>query len=59
MREIGRTEDAIAWARRGIDTTMGWQVANLFDLSAQLIGEQGDAAQVMEVRRRDPRPRRS
>lgn len=51
MQEIGRTEDAIAWARRGIDTTTGWQVAKLFDLSAQLVGEQGDALGVLAVRR--------
>jgi hypothetical protein len=51
MREIGRTDDAIAWARRGIDTTTGWQVAKLFDLSAQMVGEQGNAVGVLAVRR--------
>jgi hypothetical protein len=51
MREVGRTDDAISWARRGIDTTTGWQVARLFDLSAELVGEQGDAVGVLALRR--------
>lgn len=51
MREIGRIDDALAWARRGIDTTTGWQVAKLFDLAAQLVAERGDHAEVLALRR--------
>lgn len=51
MREIGRMDDALAWARRGIDTTTGWQVAKLYDLTAQVLSEQGDAPGVVAIRR--------
>lgn len=51
MGEIGRTDDVLAWARRGIDATTGWQVARLFDLSVRVLEERGDAAGVLALRR--------
>ena len=56
MSELGRSADALAWARRGIGETSGWQVAKLYDLAAELLGEVGDTAAVVELRRRDARP---
>lgn len=43
MIELGRPGDALAWARRGIAETSGWQVANLYDLAAGLVADTGDA----------------
>ncbi len=51
MGEIGRTDDVLAWARRGIDTTTGWQVAKLFDLSVRVLDERGDTAGMLALRR--------
>lgn len=51
MRELGRDDDALAWARRGIDTTSGWQVGTLFDLSAELLTEREDPDGVVALRR--------
>ena len=34
MVELGRDDDALAWAKRGIAETDGWQVAQLYDLAA-------------------------
>ena len=33
MDELGRDDDLLAWARRGIAETTGWQVAKLYDLA--------------------------
>jgi hypothetical protein len=33
MVELGRPAGALAWARRGIAETTGWQVAKLYDLA--------------------------
>lgn len=49
MREIGRVDEALGWARRGIDTTTGWQVAELFELSAQVLDERRDNAGVLAI----------
>src|SRR3954452_5275533 len=34
MVEIGRLDDALGWARRGIAESSGWQVAKLYDQAA-------------------------
>ena len=36
MVELGRDDDALAWAKRGIAETNGWQVAKLYDLAAEV-----------------------
>jgi uncharacterized Zn finger protein len=51
MVELGRADDALAWARRGIAETNGWQVAKLYDLAADLLADTGDLEEVVEVRR--------
>jgi hypothetical protein len=51
MVELGRAEDALAWARRGIAETTGWQVAKLYDLAADLLGDENDFGGVVELRR--------
>lgn len=50
MVELGLEDEAIRWARSGIDTTSGWQVGKLYDLIADLLDQAGDAAGVLEVR---------
>jgi hypothetical protein len=50
MVELGRTDDALAWARRGIAETTGWQVAGLYDLSARLLADRGDGEAVLALR---------
>ncbi|MCU0309027.1 MAG: hypothetical protein MUE51_14930 [Thermoleophilia bacterium] len=42
MVELGRWDDALAWARRGIAETTGRQVAKLYDLAAGLLTERDD-----------------
>lgn len=51
MVELGRGDDALAWARRGIAETNGWQVGKLYDLAAGLLTDQGDAGGVLGLRR--------
>jgi uncharacterized Zn finger protein len=51
MLELGRGDDALAWARRGIESTSGWQVAKLYDIAAEAIADRGDPAAVVELRR--------
>ncbi len=51
MGKIGRPDDVLAWARRGIDATTGWQVTKLFDLSVRVLDERGDTARVLALRR--------
>jgi len=51
MVELGHTDDALEWARRGIAETSGWQVANLYDLAAELLNSAARVDEVVEVRR--------
>jgi hypothetical protein len=51
MVELGRRDDALAWARRGIAETTGWQVARLYDLAADLLTESDDLGEVVALRR--------
>jgi len=51
MVELGDTDGALRWARRGLVKTSGWQVANLYDLAAVLLSEEGDTAEVVVLRR--------
>src|SRR3954447_3740097 len=41
MRELGLDDEALAWAKRGIVQTSGWQVAQLYDMAC-------------DIRRREP-----
>jgi hypothetical protein len=50
MVELGRPADALAWARRGIAETTGWQVAKLYDLAANLLTESADLGEVVVLR---------
>lgn len=51
MVELGEPDEAIAWARRGIAETSGSQVAKLYDLTAELLSDSGEEAEVVAVRR--------
>ena len=43
MRELGLHNDALAWAKRGIAHTSGWQVAQLYDLACDVHDARGAA----------------
>ncbi|NLD78354.1 MAG: hypothetical protein GX643_17000 [Acidimicrobiales bacterium] len=51
MVELGDADDALRWARRGIDETSGWQVAKLYDLASELLTEADDLGEVVGFRR--------
>jgi uncharacterized Zn finger protein len=51
MVELGRWDDALAWARRGIAETTGRQVTKLYDLAAGLLTERDDTGGVVDLRR--------
>lgn len=51
MVELGDTDDALRWARRGIAETSGWQVAKLYDLAADLLADANDLDEVVGLRR--------
>ena len=51
MVELGRSDDALMWARRGIESTSGWQVAKLYDIAANVLADRGDDAAVLDLRR--------
>lgn len=51
MLELDRSDDALAWARRGIDSVTGWQVGQLYDIAAGVLADRGDDAGVLDLRR--------
>ena len=51
MLELGREDDALVWARRGIAETTGWQVAKLYDLAATVLAGRGDGTSALDLRR--------
>jgi len=55
MLELGRGDDALAWAKRGIESTNGWQVAKLYDIGAGVLVERGDESGVLDLRREQHR----
>jgi hypothetical protein len=55
MGELGRDDDVLAWAARGIEVTSGWQVAKLYDLTAGAHERRGDVSAVLAVRRHEQR----
>lgn len=55
MIELGRDDDALGWALRGIAETNGWQVAKLYDLAAGVLGDRRDTEAVLRLRREQHR----
>ena len=53
MAELGRDDDVLAWATRGIEVTSGWQVAKLYDMAAAVHERHGDADAVLALRRHE------
>ena len=51
MLELGRPDDALGWARRGIAETSGWQVAKLYDVAAGVLTDRDDRGGVLDLRR--------
>lgn len=51
MEELGRDDDVLAWATRGIAETTGWQVAQLYDLAAGVYARRGEDGELLALRR--------
>ena len=51
MEELGRDDDVLAWAERGIAETDGWQVAQLYDLAVGVHCRRQDQDAMLELRR--------
>lgn len=50
MLELDDPDAALAWTRRGITETRGWQVAKLYDLAATILSGRGGNDAVFELR---------
>ena len=55
MEELGRDEDVVAWARRGIAETTGWQVARLYDLASEAYARKDATDEIIALRRDEHR----
>ncbi|MEQ8842240.1 MAG: hypothetical protein RIB98_14750 [Acidimicrobiales bacterium] len=51
MLELGRRDDALEWASRGIESTTGWQVGKLYDLATEILLGQGAESKALNLRR--------
>jgi len=51
MAELGRDDDVLSWATRGIAETSGWQVAQLYDLAAGVHTRREEEQKVLRLRR--------
>lgn len=51
MAELGREEEVLLWARRGIAETDGWQVAQLYDLACGVYERRSASLEVLRLRR--------
>ncbi|MGH9128598.1 MAG: hypothetical protein ACRDY2_06455 [Acidimicrobiales bacterium] len=51
MLELGRDDDVLSWATRGIAGCSGWQVAQLYDLAAGVHDRRGEDQEVLRLRR--------
>jgi uncharacterized Zn finger protein len=51
MAELGRDDDVLSWATRGIAESAGWQVAQLYDLAAGAHTRRGEDQEVLRLRR--------
>ena len=55
MLELDRADDALAWAKRGIESTKDWQTAKLYDIAAGVLVERGAEVAVLDLRREQHR----
>jgi uncharacterized Zn finger protein len=51
MAELGRDDDVLAWAERGIAETQSWQTARLYDLACETYARRGRPLEVLGLRR--------
>jgi hypothetical protein len=51
MEELGRDDDVLFWAERGVAETSGWQVAQLYDLAAGVHSRREDDETLLPLRR--------
>ena len=51
MRELGLDDEALAWAKRGIAQTSGWQVSQLYDLACEVHDAREEPLEVLALRR--------
>jgi hypothetical protein len=51
MAELGRDDQVLLWARRGIAETSGWQVGKLFDLACGVHERRSEPLEVLRLRR--------
>jgi hypothetical protein len=51
MVELGRDEEAGAWARLGIEQTTGWQTNQLYDIACAAHGRRGEEVDALALRR--------
>ena len=51
MRELGLDDEALAWAKRGIAGTSGWQIAQLYDLACAVHDAREEPLEVLALRR--------
>lgn len=51
MAELGRDEDVLAWANRGIAETDGWQVEKLYDFACGVHERRSAPVEVLRLRR--------
>jgi hypothetical protein len=51
MAELGRDDEVLLWARRGIAETDGWQVEQLYDLACGVHERRSAALEVLRLRR--------
>ena len=51
MRELGLDDEALAWAKRGIAQTSGWQVSKLYDLACDVHDAREEPLEVLALRR--------
>jgi hypothetical protein len=51
MLELDLEDEALAWARRGIDETSGWQVAKLYEIASSINERRRDHRAVLDLRR--------
>src|SRR4051812_36978208 len=51
MRELGLDDEVLAWARRGIAHTSGWQVSQLYDLACDVHDAREEPLEVLALRR--------
>ncbi len=51
MTELGREDEVLAWAERGIAETQGWQTGRLYDLACEVHARRGEPLEVLRLRR--------